>query len=160
MHNLAFPIYYTPKNYLDQYLKISTEPSLLNLITFDGLPLIVPPSTYKSTLSPKYFFASAIVSLGGLASKFAEGAISGPVSFNSACKPADAGTRNAKVFVPRCRYSSSSSGQSKTMLTGHGQYFLIAVFCFSERMIENFSSSLSSPTSMMQGLLGARFRSS
>src|SRR5688500_15851486 len=53
--------------------------SFLNLIIVDGGLESVPASLYKSTSSPKYFFASAIFSAGFSPSKFALGATNGPV---------------------------------------------------------------------------------
>src|SRR3990167_6183863 len=45
----SFRLHFIPSKYLYQCLNISSEPSLFSLIIFDGLPLISPPSIYKST---------------------------------------------------------------------------------------------------------------
>src|SRR5687767_3323639 len=99
-------------------------------------------------------------SLEGEFSVFAEGATKGPVFISRSRRCFGYGIRNARVLVPRCRYSNDSSGQSSTILVGtdrrssaeaKGQYSLILFFCSSERLIENFSRSLIFPIRTIKG---------
>src|SRR5665811_1893127 len=62
-------------NKASKVIKLNAEPSAFNLITLDALLKISPPSTYRSTESLKYLFASNMSFAGDNPSGFAEGAI-------------------------------------------------------------------------------------